>query len=418
MKLLQLKAKDFRSLKDLEINFPDEQVIAIIGNNGSGKTAVLDALYMSLTQVIAFRAIDKLYIISEDDKASEFAEVELTFYNNHQVVKSKLGNKSSSNVISSISKIGGLRAYTYYASQRSYEEDVKSIEDFSKDEELHKFIRSLGFKISKLVGRDFNDWFIAESQRENEEVKNRKDFSFTLDSLNNIRTAINIFFANLEDERFGNILVKTQKNTNILDFRNIPKPEIYIQKDIFELKLSQLSAGEKMLIYLVADLAKRLTILHTNKENALNKEHLVLIDELDLNLHPSWQKSVVKALSATFPNIQFVITTHSPLILNQLKTESILLMEDGKCTPLSEKYQSFNSYGADLEDILKIVQGTENLLPKDIQQKLDEINAKLNEGAIEDAKDLIEKLKKLTDPNQPELKKAETQIQYKELLKK
>jgi len=173
-----------------------------------------------------------------------------------------------------------------------------------------------------------------------------------------------------------------------------------------------------MLIYIVADIAKRLTIYSENKKDALKGVSLVLIDEIDLHLHPSWQKSVAKALSATFPNVQFVITTHSPLILNHLKTESILVLEDGKCIPLSEKYKSFNSYGADLEDILKIVQGTENLLPKDIQQKLDEINTKLNEGAIEEAKGLIENLKTLTDPNQPELKKAETQVQYKELLQK
>jgi len=412
MKLLQLKAKDFRSLKDLEINFPDEQVIAIIGNNGSGKTAVLDAILMCHFSILIDLTKNKLKYIPKRDRASELSEITLTLHTENGNIESILKTEDSivnypDNDSDALYFFGGL----YYPSQRYYEDN-----SLVKNSDVDDVGKIRAFIITQ-VKENFRNWFIAETQRENEEINKRKDFDFTLDSLNNIRSAINIFFENLEDDRFGSILVKTEAPKN-LDFKEKPKPDVYIKKGNFELKLTQLSAGEKMLIYIVADIAKELTIISPNKKDAINNQYLVLIDEIDLHLHPSWQKSVVKALSATFPNVQFVITTHSPLILNQLKTESILLMEDGKCTPLSEKYQSFNSYGADLEDILKIVQGTENLLPKDIQQKLDEINAKLNEGAIEDAKDLIEKLKKLTDPNQPELKKAETQIQYKELLKK
>ncbi len=404
MKLLQLKAKDFRSLKDLEINFPDEQVIAIIGNNGSGKTAVLDAIEICLLNILSL-ILKKPYTLPFDDMASELAKINLTYNLNTKEISSIASAKNYEVIPYS----DELPTFMYYPSPRNYEVDTVLHRSGSR-----KYVDSFGFRINKLAGEDFKEWFIAETQRENEEIKRRKDFEFTLDSLNNIRLAINTFFTHLEDDRFDSIFVKTTEPEK-LDFKDKPKPDVYVKKKSFELKLSQLSAGEKMLIYIVADIAKRLVIF--NKAKALKGEHLVLIDEIDLHLHPSWQKSVAKALSATFPNVQFVITTHSPLILNQLKTESILILEDGKCTPLSEKYQSFNSYGADLEDILKIVQGTDNLIPKDIQQKLDEINAKLNEGAIEDAKNLIANLKTLTDPNQPELKKAETQIQYKELLR-
>jgi len=398
MKLLQLKAKDFRSLKDLEINFPDEQVIAIIGNNGSGKTAVLDAIEICFNKVIHHLLRLKNFDFPANDRASEFAIINLK-YNVGENEYDAIVSVQNSSVNCPISDIEIRPRFMYYASPRNYDDNTDKNETYHK---MRKLVDSLGVemggRISKQVGEDFKDWFVAQTRREDEEIKNYNLF--------NIKSAINTFFSHLEDERFGSMLVK-----------NIGPPDVYIEKGSFSLKLSQLSAGEKMLIYIVADIAKRLTIF-SDEPDTLKREYLVLIDEIDLHLHPSWQKSVVKALSATFPNVQFVITTHSPLILNQLKTASILVLEDGKCTPLSEKYQSFNSYGADLEDILKIVQGTENLLPKDIQQKLDEINAKLNEGAIEDAKDLIEKLKTLTDPNQPELKKAETQIQYKELLKK
>jgi len=417
MKLKKLIAKDFRSLKDLEINFPDENVIAIIGNNGSGKTAVLDAIHKCLLQVFFSISSNKLSQLKENDKSSEFASINLRFYDYNQEVNSLVDSNNKPSVDFSNYTPNTYSFYTYFASPRNYEDDIEIQDSLIGKDEIYKLAREMGFKTTRFVGKDFRDWFIKETQRENEEIERPKNFEFTLDSLNNIRSAINTFFAHLEDKRIGSILVKTAAPES-LDFKEKPKPDVYVTKGNFELRLSQLSAGEKMLIYIVADIAKRLTIYSENKKEALKGVSLVLIDEIDLHLHPSWQKSVAKALSATFPNVQFVITTHSPLILNHLKTESILVLEDGKCTPLSEKYQSFNSYGADLEDILKIVQGTGNLIPKDIQQKLDEINAKLDEGAIEEAKRLIENLKTLTDPNQPELKKAETQIQYKELLKK
>lgn len=78
-----------------------------------------------------------------------------------------------------------------------------------------------------------------------------------------------------------------------------------------EISIFNLSQGEKTLIALVSDIARRLVILNPSLENPLNGYGIVLIDEIDLHLHPKWQQTIVQKLENTFPNIQFILSTHS-----------------------------------------------------------------------------------------------------------
>lgn len=91
-----------------------------------------------------------------------------------------------------------------------------------------------------------------------------------------------------------------------------------VKKDGVQLSIEQLSDGEKCMIALVGDLARRLAIANPGKEDPLQGEGVVLIDEIELHLHPEWQKRVLPQLLKAFPKIQFVVTTHSPIVLAQL----------------------------------------------------------------------------------------------------
>jgi predicted ATP-binding protein involved in virulence len=91
-----------------------------------------------------------------------------------------------------------------------------------------------------------------------------------------------------------------------------------VKKDGRYLKLNQLSDGEKCTIALFGDLARRMAIANPQRKNPLEGTGVVLIDELDLHMHTSWQRKVMNVLKRTFPNIQFIITTHSPQILGEL----------------------------------------------------------------------------------------------------
>ena len=93
-----------------------------------------------------------------------------------------------------------------------------------------------------------------------------------------------------------------------------------VKKDGEALSVDQLSDGEKCMIALVGDLARRLVIANPEQEDPLLGNGIVLVDEIELHLHPEWQKSVLPRLLQTFPNVQFVVTTHSPLVLAQLNS--------------------------------------------------------------------------------------------------
>ena len=246
----------------------------------------------------------------------------------------------------------------------------------------------------------FFEWFRGTEDLENE-IRLNQEKTYSNKGLDAVRKAILIF---LED--FTKIRVR----------RTAPTAELILEKSGYEFNINQLSHGEKGLIAMVGDLARRLVIANPDLKNPLNGRGVVMIDELDLHLHPKWQKSILGKLIKTFPNIQFICTTHSSLIINHLDKESIFLLENARCYTLTERFRDFNSYGADIEDILKIVQGTGDILPHDIKAQFDELHQKIESNNIEEAQAIINSLKEKTDPNQPELLKAETQIRYKQLL--
>lgn len=127
-------------------------------------------------------------------------------------------------------------------------------------------------------------------------------------------------------------------------------------EDGIETPFHFLSDGYRNLLAIFADLAYRCVTLnpHFGKEANFKSEGIVLIDELDLHLHPSWQKSIVKQLKDTFPNIQFVTTTHSPFIIQATNEgELFKLQSDGKVN-----IGGANDYS--LEDVAEYLQNVQD----------------------------------------------------------
>ena len=126
---------------------------------------------------------------------------------------------------------------------------------------------------------------------------------------------------------------------------------LLIDKQGVALNLSQLSDGERSFIALVSDLGRRLALANPLLENPLNGAGVVLIDELELHLHPKWQLEVVEKLRAAFPNIQFIVTTHSPFIL-QTAREGEVIKLDGDLTVVPA--------GRTLEEVSRLVMDVTN----------------------------------------------------------
>ena len=119
-----------------------------------------------------------------------------------------------------------------------------------------------------------------------------------------------------------------------------------VKKDGKYLKINQLSNGEKCTIALFGDLARRMALANPKLDDPLEGTGVVLIDELELHMHTSWQRKVLRVLKETFPNIQFIITTHSPQILGEVNEEfNLYFLKNCEGKVSIQPYKSFNWMG-------------------------------------------------------------------------
>ncbi len=129
-----------------------------------------------------------------------------------------------------------------------------------------------------------------------------------------------------------------------------------------ELSFNQLSDGYRNVIGMVADIAYRCIQLNPHlKENVIKEtEGIVLIDEIDLHLHPNWQRRIVNDLKNAFPKIQFIATTHSPFIIQSLKSEELINLDTPDIRTESDPYK------LSIEDIAENVMQVEGV-PRSVQ---------------------------------------------------
>jgi predicted ATP-binding protein involved in virulence len=141
-------------------------------------------------------------------------------------------------------------------------------------------------------------------------------------------------------------------------------------------------------------------------KNALEGEGIVLIDEIELHLHPQWQRDIIPRLTSTFPNCQFIVTTHSPQVLSNVKKENVFIVEDFQVYPADHP-----TFGRDSNSILSELMGVSER-PIEIQNKLTECLYKIDDGQIEEAKILLRELSDLLGYNDSEIVKANTLISF------
>lgn len=167
--------------------------------------------------------------------------------------------------------------------------------------------------------------------REREDIENAERVelsSFRDPQLDAVRHAIEALLPGYERPR-----VRRPRGAAPMELN---RPSMVINKGEHELAFDQLSGGERILVALAGDIARRLAIANPKASNPLEGEGVVLIDEVDLHLHPKWQAKVIPALRRTFPNIQLVVTTHSLIVLGYVPSECVQMLRDFElCDPPS-----------------------------------------------------------------------------------
>ncbi len=186
------------------------------------------------------------------------------------------------------------------------------------------------------------------------------------------------------------------------------RPRLLIEKLGRILDVRQLSDGERSMLALVLDLARRLSQASPGLDDPVREgAGVVLIDEIDLHLHPQWQRRVVGNLEETFPSCQFIATTHSPQVIGEVPHDKIRLIKDGKV------YSPSRSFGVDSSRVLEEVMDTK-ARNAGVENKIGEIARLIDDGKASEARAAIQTLSDEIGEDDPEITRARTLLDFME----
>ena len=425
MHIDKLTLENYRGASHLPLEL-DKHLNVFVGMNGAGKSSILDASATLLSWLVnrikhinsSGRHIPEVDIRNGESSANldiRFSdETTYYFWNLSKTRKGYSKNnmnsslngmtKKAKKIQSEITETNGqlnIPLFVYYPVNRAVLDIPLRIKS------KHSFDLLSAYDDSLTSGASFRTFFEWFREREDLENENRKykdqlikanDFQFPDLQLETVRKAISEFLP-----EFTNLTVR----------RNPLRMEVEKNKEL--LSVNQLSDGEKCLMALVGDLARRLAIANPLNSNPLKGEGIILIDEIDLHLHPKWQRMVVPKLIEVFPNCQFLVTTHSPHVINHVHDENLFLLTQNESGIVAE--HPSESYGKNVDRVLEDIMGLETTRPDQVNDDLHLLYTEINQGKLSKARQTIKEMKSEIGAD-PELVKAEVLIKRKEIIGK
>ena len=390
MKIAKFSIQNYRCIQDLEVNCLDEkgevrQWTVLLGENNSGKTNVLRALALLEPEELNLPGLDKTFVPSIIARARDRSSFRLFYdghlYDGHLKLKAKLENGKELVYdpldIQVFDFDPEIRLFGYGVSRYPARTALNEVPSLSTETLFSSYVRLL----------DFQDWLLQldYSAKHDSEIARRR--------LQHMRELVKSkLFPDVIDFCFE----KTGENDHVV----VKFTTEHDGNVCFE----DLGFGYQTTLTWLADFCKRMFDEYPESESPLQEEAVVMIDELDLHLHPKWQRDIVPTLSKVFPRVQFIITTHSPHVLQSMADVNLYVLkrgeEDGE---VAFKHCSRSDFrGWTVEDILsetmglgeKIHSDYYNLQVEDFNEALDEDNLQRAEKAYKE----LDRLMKADDP--------------------
>jgi predicted ATP-binding protein involved in virulence len=399
MRINHIRIKNFRGCTDLEAHL-NPNFNLFIGDNGSGKTAVLEALTVAISSFfLGIRGANARGIHQKDIRIATFqhseeyqfpVEVEAEGIVHQMPVswlrtletntaEDRKKNRTTTKYAAAIKKIASdidhavrmgenvnLPLLVYYATGRLFDEARDT--DALLKEKQDKMQISSRFRVyersleAKSTYKKFQKWFknkeISRIQKGGRDVSLEVVKSAIMKSLPDCKNIYHEF----DPDRPQGLKIELE------DGRILP--------------FGSLSDGTRNFFAIVADMAYMCMTLNPHlEERALEEtEGVVLIDELDLHLHPAWQRKIIKVLREAFPKVQFIATTHSPFLIQETGEGQLIILKN------SNIHKITGAANLSIEDIAEELQYVENPQWGKLRQEMFE-KAKVYYQAVKEGKD-------------------------------
>ena len=412
MRLNKVSIENFKCFEKVELDLEGKSTV-LFGVNGTGKSTILSVInYCSWLWINRLNASQGIAYKSLDAKLVRYGSSRLKI---ECVIET--GNESHE-LSRTYSKAHiGTRASAFY-DKKEYDTFIESFAELylGENEHMPNFVNSgtnravldiplrsrQKHQFSKLTAleraiendldfRTFFEWYRNQEDIENERIRETGNRNYQDKYLMCVRRAIETMLDNVSDLRVKRSPLR-----------------MTVKKGLIEIVVDQLSDGEKCTLALFGDLARRVAMANPNRKNPLEGSGIVLIDEIELHMHPSWQRRVLNVLREVFPNIQFIVTTHSPQVLGEV-------FDDYKLLKLSNSsdIEEVSTYGKDANWILKYNMGTDERA-KPVLSKFQEFYSAIDRSEYNIAEKILGDLHKMIGED-PEISNMQIQLDMEQL---
>ena len=325
MKLRRALIENYRAITRLELDL-DPKLHVFVGDNGKGKTSVLNAIAVGLGSIPhLLPGVSSVGFLRTDRRGRRPLQVVLEAGDGTQWTRS-LGLPPARGRLAALRKqietlvgaeeAGGrprdLPILAFYTTDRAVADHPQ------RRGQPRKFPRFEALEGALSPRTDFRalfTWFYGKEHEEASEQKRRRDFAYRSPELEAVRRAIASMVPGVSEPMVAHRPLRFVVSVATGD----DEPE--------ELALDQLGGGSRIMLALAADLARRMAQGNPHLDDPLQSDAVVLIDEVELHLYPSWQQRVLPDLTRTFPNAQFLVSTQSPQVLTTVEAERITQLE-------------------------------------------------------------------------------------------
>lgn len=415
MVIHKLGLHNYRVFEDIHIEL-NPRLSVIVGENGTGKTTILEAaaiaagtLLYSLDGVANYgirkndahyKCFDMGSVVDVQPQYPVEVSADGIIDNRKISWKRSLNSENGKNTTADAKEItqisaeyqGRLRKgdtslimplIAYYGTGRLWDQHREKKKDtFKKNTRTNGYQDSLdGTANIKLMLNWFQKMALIEGQ------SNRPSPEFV-----SVRGAMEQCFSFMT----GAKEVKVQFNPDTMEIDIIYLDAVYGRTRI---SLNQMSDGYRCTLSLIADIAYRMAILNPQLLGGILEETdgIVLIDEVDLHLHPAWQQRVLGDLTNIFPKLQFVVTTHAPAVINSVRSENLVVLKERQALRANSQV-----YGKDVKSVLNEIMGVTER-PPEVAKRFDTFYEQLAAQELDQAEHTLDEIDELRDYHDQEV---------------